>query len=76
MADDRMDQFEKRLARMEHDLSTFHMAVAKKLTDALTLMQQQQRLREARVSQTLNQILEELNRIREKLTQVTPPVMN
>ena len=76
MVDDRLDQFEKRLSKMENDLATFHLAVAKKLTDALALMQQQHRLREARVNDTLRKILDELNQIREKLSHVTPPVMN
>jgi hypothetical protein len=74
----RIDAIEKRLTRVEKDLEAFQSTVVKKLTEAMSLIQKHQRMRDARVNQQLQKIVDELTSIREKLSvqQTPPPVMN
>jgi phage-related protein len=76
MSDDRIDAIEQRLARVERELQAFQHAVAKKLAEALQLIQKHQKLRDVRMNQQLRKIVEELTSLRETMAAKVPPVMN
>jgi uncharacterized coiled-coil protein SlyX len=76
MSEDRIDELEKRLAKVEGEVGVLHNTILKKLTQAMQLIQRHQKMRDTRVNEQLRQIVEELTHLREKLGNQVPPVMN
>jgi hypothetical protein len=74
MSEDRIDEIEKRLAKVEGEVSAIQSTILKKLTEAMQLIQRHQKMRDTRVNEQLRKIVLELTQIREKLA--SPPVMH
>lgn len=74
MSEDRIDELEKRLAKVEGEVGAIQNTILKKLTEAMQLIQRHQKMRDARVNDQLRKIVQELTTIREKLA--SPPVMH
>ena len=76
MADDdekRLQRLEQRVLRLEKNIFIFQAHVAKKLTEALQVLQGRQQAREKRVGDSLRKLAGELGEIRDKLGAVAKP---
>jgi phage-related protein len=63
----RVAELEKKMARLQRDVFSFQVTVARKLTEALTFIQKTQEARDAKVSDALRKVVEELTEIRNRL---------
>lgn len=66
-------ELERRMTRLEREVFSFQMGAAKKLTEALAIIQGHEKARDVQVQETLVKMTEELAEIKKRLGQVVGP---
>lgn len=73
----RMAEIEKRFAKLEKQIFNFQVNAATKLTEALTVIKEFERAREAKVKEALEAMSKDVAEIRKHFTAMAePPVTN